>query len=51
MHNYHNYPFQTKLESLYIGCLNDDPLNPIMDKNLGNVNNQLECINLGLKNK
>ena len=51
MHNYNNYPFQTRLAPLYIGCLNDDPLNPIMNKNLGTVDNQLECINLGLENK
>lgn len=51
MHNYYNYPFQTRLDPLYVGCLNDDPLNPIMDKKLGIVNNQLECINLGLANK
>lgn len=51
MHNYYDYPFQTRLDPLYVGCLNDDPLNPIMDKKLGIVNNQLECINLGLANK
>jgi hypothetical protein len=43
-------PFEKKFESLYVGCYEDDPLNPSMSTLLGNVSNISECIDLGIKN-
>lgn len=40
-------PFEEKLNYLYMGCYNDNPIQPIMTTQLGNVHNQLECINSG----
>ena len=44
------YPFEKQIQSLYIGCFSDDPSNPSMEKDLGDVSNSLECIELGKKN-
>lgn len=43
-------PFEEQIQSLYIGCFSDDPSNPSMEKDLGDVSNSLECIDLGKKN-
>lgn len=43
-------PFEKQIESLYIGCFSDDPTNPSMEKDLGDISNSLECIELGKKN-
>lgn len=43
-------PFEKQIQSLYIGCYSDDPSNPSMEKDLGDVSNSLECIELGKKN-
>ena len=43
-------PFEKQIQSLYIGCFSDDPSNPSMEKDLGDVSNSLECIELGKKN-
>lgn len=40
-------PFEKQIQSLYIGCFSDDPSNPSMEKDLGDVSNSLECIELG----
>jgi hypothetical protein len=42
-------PFEEKLNYLYMGCYNDNPTQPTMTTQLGNVHNQLECINAGQK--
>jgi hypothetical protein len=42
-------PFEKKIQSLYVGCFSDDPTNPSMEKDLGDVSNSLECIELGKK--
>ena len=42
-------PFERQIESLYVGCYSDDPSNPSMEKDLGDVSNSLECIELGKK--
>lgn len=42
-------PFEEKLNYLYMGCYNDNPIQPIITTQLGNVHNQLECINAGQK--
>lgn len=49
--DYRESEFQEKLKPLYIGCFNDNPIQPSMEYNLGNVNNQLECINKGIEKK
>lgn len=43
-------PYEKQIESLYVGCFSDDPTNPSMEKDLGDVSNILECIELGKKN-
>ena len=43
-------PFEKHIQSLYVGCFSDDPSNPTMETNLGDVSNSLECIELGKKN-
>jgi len=43
-------PFEKQFESAYIGCYEDDPLNPSMNTLLGDVSNISECIDLGKKN-
>jgi hypothetical protein len=40
-------PFEEKLNHLYMGCYDDDPNKPIMTNNLGNIQNQLDCIKAG----
>jgi len=39
--------FEKSLNNAYLGCFRDDPNNQKMKYNLGNVNNQLECMNKG----
>jgi hypothetical protein len=43
-------PFEKQIQSLYVGCFSDDPSNPSMEKDLGDISNSLECIELGKKN-
>jgi len=43
-------PYESQIQSLYVGCFSDDPSNPSMEKDLGDVSNSLECIELGKKN-
>lgn len=43
-------PYEKQFESSYIGCYEDDPLNPSMNTFVGNVSNISECIDLGKKN-
>lgn len=43
-------PFEKQFESSYVGCYEDDPLNPSMSTSLGNVSNISECIDLGKNN-
>lgn len=40
-------PFEEKLNFLYMGCYNVNPVNPVITQELGNVHNQRDCINLG----
>lgn len=40
-------PFEEKLNFLYMGCYNVNPVNPVITQELGNVHNQKDCINLG----
>lgn len=40
-------PFEEKLNFLYMGCYNVNPVKPIITQELGNVHNQKDCINLG----
>jgi len=42
-------PFEEKLNYLYMGCYNDNPVQPTIPTELGNVRNQLDCINAGQK--
>ena len=42
-------PFEEKLNYLYMGCYNDNPVQPIIPTELENVRNQLACINAGQK--
>ena len=42
-------PFEKQIQSLYVGCFSDDPSNPSMEKDLGDVSNSLECVELGKK--
>ena len=39
--------FEKSLNNAYLGCFRDDPSNQKMKFNLGNVSNQLECMNKG----
>ena len=43
-------PLEKKIHSLYIGCFSDDPSNPTMEKDFGDISNIIECIELGKKN-
>jgi hypothetical protein len=43
-------PYESQIQSLYVGCFSDDPSNPSMEKDLGDISNSLECIELGKKN-
>jgi hypothetical protein len=43
-------PYEKQFESKYVGCFEDDPINPSMSTSLGNVSNISECIDLGKKN-
>lgn len=40
-------PFEEKLNFLYMGCYNVNPVKPVITQELGNVHNQRDCINLG----
>lgn len=40
-------PFEEKLNFLYMGCYNVNPVNPVITQELGNVHNQKDCINIG----
>lgn len=40
-------PFEEKLNFLYMGCYNVNPVNPVITQELGLVQNQRDCINLG----
>lgn len=40
-------PFEEKLNVLYMGCYNVNPLKPGITQELGTVHNQRDCINLG----
>ena len=40
-------PFEEKLNFLYMGCYNVNPVKPAITQELGNVHNQKDCINLG----
>jgi hypothetical protein len=44
-------PFEKKLNVLYMGCYNVNPVNPIITTELGNVHNQSACINAGQEAK
>jgi hypothetical protein len=41
---------EKQIPSLYVGCFSDDPTNLSMEKDLGDISNSLECIELGKKN-
>jgi hypothetical protein len=43
-------PFEEKLNFLYMGCYNVNPTNPVITQELGIVQNQKDCINLGKTN-
>lgn len=40
-------PFEEKLNVVYMGCYDVNPVNPIITQELGTVHNQSDCINLG----
>jgi hypothetical protein len=40
-------PFEEKLNVVYMGCYNVNPVNPIITQELGTVHNQADCINMG----
>jgi hypothetical protein len=40
-------PFEEKLNFLYMGCYNVNPVKPVITQELGNVHNQKDCINMG----
>jgi len=42
---------EKKLALFFNGCYADDPSKPILEKKLGTVRNQLECIKLGQEHK
>jgi hypothetical protein len=44
-------PFEESLNYLYMGCYNDSPTQPTIPTELGNVQNQLECIKAGQKSE
>ena len=44
-------PFEEKLNILYMGCYNVNPVKPVITTELGNVHNQSACINAGQEAK
>jgi hypothetical protein len=40
-------PFEEKLNFLYMGCYNVNPVKQVITQELGNVRNQRDCINIG----
>jgi hypothetical protein len=40
-------PFEENLNVVYMGCYNVNPVNPIITQELGTVQNQVDCINMG----
>ena len=44
-------PYEEKLNVVYMGCYNVNPVNPIITTELGNVHNQGTCITMGQEGK